>query len=73
MEYSKETETTVAKRITRKLCVVNDMHWHDLLQHEEGVCNPEGSWSFRKWVAFLLRLGMTEEQIFETAQRRLKA
>lgn len=72
MRCSKE-EITAAKRITRKLCVINGIHWHDLLQREEGICKPEKSWSFRNWVSFLLRLGMSEDQIFETAQRRLKA
>lgn len=73
MGDTKTQETTVAKRITRKLCVVNDMHWHELLQHEEAICKPEDSWSFRSWIAFLLKLGMTEDQIFTTAQRRLKS
>lgn len=72
MRETKHHEITIAKRITRKLCVVNNIHWHELLQHEERVCSPENSWSFRSWVAFLLRLGMTEDQIFNTAQQRLK-
>ena len=64
-------EVATAKRITRKLCVLNDLSWAELLQHEEDVCKPESSWSYRNWIAFLLRLGMNEEQIFDTAQRRL--
>jgi hypothetical protein len=73
MEYSKEAAKTTAKRVTRRLCVVNGMHWHDLLQYEESICKPERSWSYRNWVTFLLRLGLTEEQIFEIAQKRLTA
>lgn len=72
MRETKPHEITIAKRITRKLCVVNNIHWHELLQHEERVCSPENSWSFRSWTAFLLRLGMTEDQIFNTAQERMK-
>ncbi|HQU81341.1 MAG TPA: hypothetical protein PLU47_17965 [Azonexus sp.] len=64
-------EIATAKRITRKLCVLNDLSWPELLQHEEDVCQPENSWSYRNWIAFLLKLGMNEEQIFDTAQRRL--
>ncbi|HEY9826498.1 MAG TPA: hypothetical protein V6D19_13725 [Stenomitos sp.] len=71
MEIVKKSAQTVAKWITRKLCIVNDMHWHELLQHENEICKPEDSWSFRNWIAFLLRLGLTEEQIFNTAQSRL--
>lgn len=70
-KLTKEEQLTVAKRITRKLCIVNDMNWHELLQHEEYICKPEASWSFRNWIVFLLRLGMTEDQIFDTAQKRL--
>lgn len=66
-------EVATAKRITRKLCVLNDLSWPELLQHEEDVCKPENSWSYRSWIAFLLKLGMNEEQIFDTAQRRLKS
>lgn len=73
MNIEKQTATTIAKRITRKLCVVNELHWHELLQREVEICTPEDSWSFRSWVRFLLNLGLTEEQIFETAQRRLTA
>lgn len=71
MEIVKKTAQTASKRITRKLCIVNNMHWHELLRHESEICKPEDSWSFRNWISFLLRLGMTEEQIFNTAQRRL--
>lgn len=68
----KNTAVTIAKRITRRLCIVNNMHWHDLLQFEQAVCKPEDSWSYRNWIVFMLNLGLTEEQIFETAQRRLE-
>ena len=73
MEISKEAATTAAKRITRKLCIVNNFHWRDLLIFEEAICKPEKSWSYRNWIAFLLKLGLTEDQIFTTAQRRLSA
>lgn len=73
MELDRSQFATVAKRITRKLCLVNDMHWHELLQYEEQICGPEESWSFRNWVVFLLRLGLDEEQIYRLAQKRLMA
>ena len=71
MEISKEAATTAAKRVTRRLCIVNNMHWHELLRFEEAVCGPEQSRSYRSWIAFLLKLGLTEEQVFSTAQQRL--
>lgn len=72
MKKEEAIEVATAKRITRKLCILNNVTWSELLQHEVAVCNPENSWSYRSWIAFLLRLGMNEEQIFDTAQRRLK-
>jgi len=72
-EAKQSDRITVAKRITRKLCIVNNLHWHDLLQYEQGVCKPEDSWSYRNWVIFMLNLGLTEDQIFNTAQQRIHA
>lgn len=71
MQLENNGATSVAKRITRKICLVGNLHWHELLQYEERVCEPEKSWSYRGWVKFLLNLGMNEEQIFDLATRRL--
>lgn len=71
MTLEKVDATSVAKRITRKICLVTKQSWHELLQYEEDVCRAENSWSYRSWVNFLLRLGMNEEQIFDLAIHRL--
>lgn len=71
MSIRSNDATSVAKRITRKLCLVENLHWHQLLQYEESICEPEKSWSYRGWVKFLLNLGMNEEQIFNLAVRRI--
>lgn len=71
MTLDKPDTTTVAKRITRKICLVNDLSWHELLQYEVDVTRPEDSWSYRSWINFLIRLGMSEEQIFDLAVRRI--
>lgn len=72
MKIESNDATSVAKRITRKICLVENFHWHDLLQYEEQVCEPEKSWSYRGWIKFLLNLGMNEDQIFDLATRRIK-
>ena len=72
MTLEKPDVSTVAKRITRKVCLVTNQSWHELLQYEEEVCRPEDSWSYRSWVSFLLRLGMNEVQIFDLAVRRIQ-
>lgn len=72
MAIQEQDATSVAKRITRKICLVKNLHWHQLLQYEEEVCRPEDSWSYRSWISFLLRLGMNEEQIFDLAVRRIQ-
>ena len=71
MALEKPDATSVAKRITRKICLVTNQSWHELLQFEAEVCCPEDSWSYRSWVSFLLRLGMNEEQIFDLAIYRI--
>lgn len=73
MKIERNDATAVAKRITRKICLVENLRWNELLQYEEEVCRPEDSWSYRSWISFLLRLGMNEEQIFDIAVRRIKA
>lgn len=71
MTQEKPDATTIAKRITRKICLVTNKTWNELLQYEKEVCHPEDSWSYRSWISFLLRLGMNEEQIFDLAVRRI--
>ena len=72
MKIERNDATSVAKRITRKICLVENLRWNELLQYEEEVCRPEDSWSYRSWISFLLRLGMNEEQIFDLAVRRIQ-
>jgi hypothetical protein len=71
-KLTQDKKVTIAKRITRKLCIVNKVHWHELLQYEQAICKPEDSWSFRNWIVFMLNLGLTEDQIYSTAQQRLR-
>ena len=62
---------TIAKRITRHMCIVYKLHWHDLLQYEEEICKPEDSWSFKNWISFLIKLGLTEQEIVSVFKDRL--
>lgn len=59
-------------QLTKRLGVEFGLSWLQLLEHEEAICKPEDSWTFKKWVQHLQKNEFSDDEIMLIAEKRLR-